>query len=407
MGIDDINSTFKKIEKDVLIKLKEAGHNVTTVAFFEGIPLTHFSKTKIAFDVSIIMYAKMLSAHNELIGNSKNVLQPYDRKDLVDKTMKKILSFFGSIMKDGITPIVVFDGKIHPFKEEELSKRSSIKNKKKDKIECLSTNFSTCNPLDRTQEMEDEIRKSLKNFIKITKDDYLLLKNLLCNLGICCLDAPYDGEKLCASLSHENIVSAVYSTDTDCYPLGVKIMISEISWDFSKGMNVCKVVYLDRLMFLLQCYFGYTPTHSQLVDLCIIHGCDFNQRMMIPKKKPDPVNPYKSCGQQTGLDLIKEHRSFENFPPIFYSFMGDLKIGNCRFMFQYEESGIKDEDTNLDWNIFIKNYQGIISYYNIESYSKIHFEQINVNNLKIKNNTIIDTKITNTNTDVSYLGFSF
>lgn len=417
MGIDDINSTLKKIEKKVIDELKKTGQNVTSIAFFEGIPLTNFSKTKIAFDASIVMYAKMLSSHNELIGNSRNILHPYERKDLLDRTMKKILAFFGSVMKDGITPVVVFDGKIHPYKSAELAKRGSKKSEKKDKIECLTTSFSTCNPLDRTQEMEDEIRKSLKNFIKIGREDYILMKDLLRDLGICCLDAPFEGEKLCASLSLEGIVSAVYSTDTDCYPLGVNVMISDISYDFSMGINVCKVVYLDRIIFLLECYFGYKPTHSQLVDLCIIHGCDFNERMVIPKKKTDHINPYKSCGPQTGLDLIKDHVSFENFPPLLYNFMNVLNIGICRYMFQYEPSGIASDQTNLDWNIFTKNYQGIISLYNLESYSKLHFGQIDINNMILKNVKISDISNSQTlvknektsvqNTQESHLGFSF
>lgn len=384
MGIHDFNSTLKDIEKEVIKVLLSQNIQTPYIAFQTGIPLRNFTGQKIAFDAAIVLNAKIQSSHTELVQSSVDVLNPYERKTLQDRTMRKVLGFFASIMSEGITPVVVFDGKPHPYKLEELRKRAASKKKKGGKLDELIEIYMTISPLDRTQEMEDEIRKANKHHVRILPDDYKLMESILTNLGIVCLKAQHDGEKLCSALNKEGNVAAVYSTDTDCIPFGANYLITEIRWDFRSNCNVCNLTSTQHIFYLLTCHFGYQATFEHLIDLCIILGCDFNERMVIPKKKVDIEDPYKSCGAKTGLDLIKTHKRFEFFPANLYMLMEPLNILKCREIFQYEPTGLTEEDTNMDFGLFSRNIREVLTYYPPEKYAVAQFSNINSSSLRTK-----------------------
>lgn len=385
MGIEDFNPTMKDIEKDVIALLLTQGVQAQYIAYHKGIPMNFFRGKRIAFDASIVVYAKIHAAHDELLAQGYTILNPYDRTLLQNLFIKKILGFFVSIMKEGITPIVVFDGKIHPYKLEELKRRAEKTKKTRENSEAIAELYMNVHPLDRTQEMEDEIKKISKNYVKIIKDDYRLMKQVLNDIGISCFEAEYEGEKLCAALSREGIVDAVYSTDTDCLPLGTTNLITKIVYDHQMNMLVCEMTKLQGIFFLLRCYFNYDATMEQFVDFCIMCGCDFNERMVIPKKKYNPADPYKSCGPKTSLDLIKEYKRFECFPANLYPLMFPLNIAKCREMFTYVPSGISEENSNMDWNLFTLNHMIVTTRYNLERYNQIQLSQIDRNIMKIKN----------------------
>lgn len=386
MGINDLNPTIKDIEKDVIALLLSQGIRSEAIAYLKGITMNRFSGKKIAFDISIVVYAKIHAAHNELLSQGYTILNPYDRTLLQNLFIKKTLGFFVAIMKEGITPIVVFDGKTHPYKLEEIRRRAADSKKIRENAESIAELYLNVHPLDRTQEMEDEIKKVSKNYVKILREDYHLLEEVLSAIGISCLKAEYEGEKLCAALSREGIVDAVYSTDTDCLPLGTLQLITKIEYDHSIGMLKCEMTSLQGIFFLLQCYFNYESSMNQFVDFCIMCGCDFNQRMVVPKKTYNAANPYKSCGPKTSLDLIKQYIKFENFPANLYPLMWILNISKCREMFSYVPSGFSDETTNFDWELFKRNHIPITNKYNLERYNQIQLSQIDKNIIKIKRN---------------------
>lgn len=384
MGINDLGPTLRDIEKDVKAALLTQNIQTNGIAYEYGVPLNFFKRKKIAFDASVTLHAKIMSSHQELLALGYSFLNPYDRSLLQNLTMKKIIGFFISIISEGITPVVGFDGKIHPYKLEEIKRRAAETKKKNNKVETLAEIYMNISPLDRTQEMEDEIKKASKYYVKITREDYILMEQVLTELGICCIKAQYEGEKLCASLSREGIVDAVYSSDTDCLPLGVTKQITKIEYNKSMGMLICDTVSLHGVFYLLQCQFGYQSSMDQFIDFCIMCGCDFNERMVVPKKKHDPINPYKSCGPKTSLELIKQYVRFENFPAYLYPLMYSLNIARCREMFAYEPSGYSDENTNLDWELFLKNKDRICSTYQLEYYNRLRLSHIDKNLLKLK-----------------------
>lgn len=374
MGIQDINKTIKtKISEPFIQEAKKYGHDINEYIFHKKAPLDTFRGMKIAFDASNIMYAKMMTAHNEIVMRSVSILDDYNREKLVSSTMKGILGFFSLIFKAGITPVVVFDGNLHPYKEAEIRKRSEVKKAKNEKIEKATQDFLMMNPLDMTTEDDEKFRNELKNNIKIQKDDYLRMQEMLENLGIPCIIAPYDGEQICSRLNREGIVQGVYSTDTDNYAHGASLMISEIYFDTQYHQTVCDYFRMDEFMIALSQYFGRHVSLAEIIDLCIMHGCDYNERTVVPKDKYDPVNPYKSCGGVTALECIKKFGCFESFPPHYQACFEPLNIFQCREIFNYSPTGVDSNLTNLNWSKFVSNRELIFRYYNFEGYQVRYF----------------------------------
>ena len=384
MGIDGINDTLRSKAEGVINCLKQSGNNINELIFHKGVNLANFAGTKMAFDISILINAKMITAHNEILLSQSSMIGGYDRNILLNKAIKGILSFFGTIIANGITPVIIFEGETHPYKQVEVDKRREKKKEKNQRTGNLINNYMESHPLERTQAMEDEIKKSMKNSVRITKDDINSIKRVLIGLGFSCITAPYDAEKLCASLYKEGIVSSVYGNDTDNYPLGTGVLVTKIYWDGK--ISVCDTVILDEIFKVLSCDFGYQVTPEILIDLCIIHGCDFNERMLIPKAKSNSENPYKSCGPVTGTEFIKQYRHFEYFPASLQPFLPQLNYHVGRYMFTHHNtSGYDNETTNIDTDSFLRNYSSIMNEYNVDRYIVIQYNNANFNVLKGNN----------------------
>lgn len=394
MGIKDINETCRDISNDICKKLQQQGYGINELIFHKGIPLNTFRGWKIAFDVANIMYAKMTTSHNTMVANAISVLDDFNREHLISETMKGVLGFFALIFKAGITPVCVFDGKIHPYKEAEIKKRGANKKVKSDKIEKATFDYLNVSPLDRTPEMEASLRHELRNYIKIDKSDYKTMQNMLESIGIYCINAPYDGEQICSRLNREGIVQGVFSTDTDNYAHGVSVMISEIYW--SGHETVCDIFRMDELLYCFKHYCGKEDYGLyQFIDLCIMHGCDYGSRCNVPKKNIDYNNPYKSCGAKGALECIVNFGNFENFPQNYWPCFGPLNIQQCREMFYYSPTGIDETDTDLDWVKLKSNLINVLNFYKLDGYLRQYFTSISIDPFKIKKYDNVSIQIEN------------
>lgn len=119
-----------------------------------------------------------------------------------------------------------------------------------------------------------------------TKECLQLLKCL----GVPVIQAPGDAEALCAQLVREGTVYAVASEDMDTLPFGASVLIRQLN--AKKDSEVIEYS-LPKLLEKLQI------THKELVDLCILLGCDYCDK--IP-----------GLGPKRALTLIQKHRTIEN-----------------------------------------------------------------------------------------------
>ncbi|XP_013994753.1 probable flap endonuclease 1 homolog isoform X1 [Salmo salar] len=114
--------------------------------------------------------------------------------------------------------------------------------------------------------------------------------HLLKLMGVPIIQAPGDGEALCAHLVKQGIVDAVASEDMDTLPFGGNILIRQLN--AKKNSEVIEYS-LPKLLDILKI------THEEFVDLCILLGCDYCDKIT-------------GLGPKRALTLIQQHRNIEN-----------------------------------------------------------------------------------------------
>ncbi|KAM9350243.1 putative flap endonuclease 1 homolog [Symphorus nematophorus] len=120
----------------------------------------------------------------------------------------------------------------------------------------------------------------------LTKDCLQLLKLL----GVPVVQAPGDAEALCAWLVREGTVDAVASEDMDTLPFGASILIRQLN---AKRDSEVIEYSLPKLLEKLQI------SRAEFVDLCILLGCDYCEKIA-------------GLGPKRALTLIQKHRTIED-----------------------------------------------------------------------------------------------
>uniref|UniRef100_H2LIW3 Zgc:110269 n=1 Tax=Oryzias latipes TaxID=8090 RepID=H2LIW3_ORYLA len=110
------------------------------------------------------------------------------------------------------------------------------------------------------------------------------------HLGVPVVQAPGDAEGLCASLVREGRAHAVASEDMDTLPFGANVLIRQLN---AKKDSEIVEYSLPKLLEALRISL------EELVDLCILLGCDYCDK--IP-----------GLGPKRALALIQKHRTIEN-----------------------------------------------------------------------------------------------
>ncbi|XP_070701505.1 probable flap endonuclease 1 homolog [Pempheris klunzingeri] len=115
-------------------------------------------------------------------------------------------------------------------------------------------------------------------------------KDLLKLLGVPVIQAPGDAEATCAWLVREGTVDAVASEDMDTLPFGGNILIRQLNAKRdSEVIEYCLPKLLEKLQI----------SHEEFVDLCILLGCDYCDKI-------------GGLGPKRALTLIQKHRTIEN-----------------------------------------------------------------------------------------------
>ncbi|AWP04360.1 putative flap endonuclease 1 -like [Scophthalmus maximus] len=165
-----------------------------------------------------------------------------------------------TFLEHDIKPVFVFDGKPPEEKTAALEKRAEAASWK-------------CPNLTGTASSQ-------------TKDCLHLLKLL----GVPFIQAPGDAEALCAQLVREGTADAVASEDMDTLPFGANILIRQLN---AKRDSEVVEYSLPKLLEKLQI------SQEEFVDLCILLGCDYCDKIT-------------GLGPKKALTLIQKHRTIEN-----------------------------------------------------------------------------------------------
>ncbi|XP_051553148.1 probable flap endonuclease 1 homolog isoform X2 [Myxocyprinus asiaticus] len=164
-----------------------------------------------------------------------------------------------TFLEHDIKPVFVFDGRPPNEKRAVLEKRAQ------------STGWSSS--------------PSSNTVSSFTQD----CQRLLVLMGVPCIRAPGEAEALCAHLVKSGAVNAVASEDMDTLAFGGTVLLRQLN---SKKDSEVSEYSLPKLLEALQL------THKEFVDLCILLGCDYCDKI-------------RGLGPSRALKLIKEHHTIE------------------------------------------------------------------------------------------------
>jgi len=311
MGIKSINTLLKRQSPE---------------AFF-SMPIEEIRGKRIAIDGNNWMYTNMATARKRVINRTDIATQEPNPVEIRKEWFLLAINFVVGWLSYNVTPVFVFDGK-HPVeKEETKEKRKAVRTNAKAKIEALYAQLNG-DILDRPANIVDELRKELRNYNCISSEDFELFKIVMKGIGVPCLQAEGDGEKLCSSLCIEEKVAATFSVDTDNLVYGCPLVVTNFSDSSTYDEFGNRISNLDCVRFdkVLE---GIKMTHAQFVDLCIMSGCDYNTNM-------------PGYASVKSFVLLQKHGCIENLPPQLNK--DCLKYERCRQLFEYTPSDLLTKD---------------------------------------------------------------
>ncbi len=257
--------------------------------------------TSVAIDAHNLMYRLMYSAQKKAYKKVNLRNDPNATQDVHERNkywVREFLEFVIKFVNASITPIFVFDGKHMPEKAATQEERRKAKKVTVATAKELAVQLEQQDPFDRSQEDLTRLKKLKTSVTYLNTDQVDQVKSILRLIGVPVIEADGDGEWVCCMLCHEQIASAVYSSDTDCMVLGCPLMLSGFVQDsYSSGL-VFNAWQFGPILGSLGL------TYPEFVDLCIMGGCDYNVNMKNVRLKTaykDYILPYRS------IDKIPSH----------------------------------------------------------------------------------------------------
>lgn len=267
---------------------------------FRKVPITSFKNTRVAIDTNLILYKYFAKAYSNVIASHLNDIDDINNyfsaeqaghssddeenfylknnlfiyKKVLSEVCSKVNNLIEFFLKYDILPIFVLDG-VSVLEKNEYAhvRRTKAVNSTKDKMFCFRDNIAITSNTPQKINIEN-FKKKAQNCPPVNKikgfNDFNILKRYIKNvLKIPFLIAPNESEKYCSYLSRIKFVSAVYTTDTDCFAFGASLIITEI--DFIK-----KIFHVSQPSVILN---KLNITQETFVDFCIMLGCDFNEKV--------------------------------------------------------------------------------------------------------------------------------
>lgn len=210
-----------------------------------------------------------------------------DREGRVTSHLSGLMYRFSNVLKAGIKPVMVFDGKPPEFKKNTIHEREKIKvaaeKKWKEAVEKGEAGY-----------------KYAQASSRMTEDILGSSKELLGYLGVPVLQAPSEGEAMCAALCKDGVVDYAASQDYDSLLFGSPRLVRNLSLSGRKKLPRQEVWVEVRpeILELEKVLKELGIDREQLVVIGMLIGTDYNGGV-------------KGVGPKTALKLAKEHKTLE------------------------------------------------------------------------------------------------
>jgi flap endonuclease-1 len=213
-----------------------------------------------------------------------------DSKGNVTSHLSGLLYRTTNLMRMGIKPVYVFDGKPPDLKKKTLEARGQ--RKRDAEREWIKA---------KREGRIDDALKYAKRTSKLTDEMLDDSKTLLDLMGVPYIQAPSEGEAQCTRMVLDGGVWAVGSQDYDCLLFGAPRLVRGLTLS---GKLELRLVELEKVLENLEI------TRQQLIDLAILVGTDFNPGVhgIGPKKALKAVqeNRVDEIEKEFDLDEVRD-----------------------------------------------------------------------------------------------------
>lgn len=275
--------------------------------------IKHYFNRVLAIDASMSLYSFLISIRTDVVESAQ-------LKNSEGKVTSHLSGMFYrtiNLLENGIKPVFVFDGKPPELKQHVLKQRGARREKAESQLK------DALKEQDKT-----EILKMEKRLVKVkaeeTEETMLLLKLM----GVPVIQAPCEAEAQCAFMCKTSKVYGVATEDMDALTFGCPILLRNVFAPAKKAKTIVQYD-LETLLSRLEL------TMEQFIDLCILCGCDYTEKI-------------KGVGPHRALELIRKHKNVENILrlPKFSEEKDKVKYEEAREMFKNHEV---DKQIKLVW----------------------------------------------------------
>lgn len=315
--------------------------------------LSHFRGKRVAIDGHNWMYKYMAIAQKTIVNKTDVAVNEVDHSQVLKIWLHSLTRFVGTLTSVGVSPIFIIDGPSLPEKQANAHiKRKQERQKQINKLAEIEDTMNQLGPLRITPDMVEAKRKILRTMCMPKQDDIDALRDVLFAMGIPCMRALDEAEKLCTSLCIEGYVSGVISTDNDNLVFGCPMLITKIDavihTDLGSDANI---TYLQLDDVLEESKLDF----STFIDYCIMAGCDYNTNI-------------RGIGIKRGYEKIKQYGNLDEMSK--HLDTRCLNYPRCREIFDYKSSNYllyEGEEFKIDIDLDILRSGGndILDMYNL------------------------------------------
>jgi 5'-3' exonuclease len=342
MGIQDINKF-----------LKDEGVG----CFGTGLVVDHLAGYRVAIDAANWVCVTAPGCYRDA---ARVLVDPvdetFDRLLILRTMLNRMICFQIFWMKSGVTPVWVWEGGCPPEKDETRADRKKIYQDKYDKMVALREELRKVDPLFRTYQKLEELKKLMCDCERITREESEYLRSMVEGFGFPSIEAPKDVEAdpICAALVIEGLAVGVWTTDTDHYAYGTALMLT--------GHGIRTPDDKETLDYTLPAIIKHhlEITQEQLRELCIISKCDYNKRM-----------PGYGCKKGYKL-LIAHDWTIEGIAAKTKLDTSPLKAARCRELLTIPASGYSHGELRVNKELFLERVRPLAEQYQIAA----HFEKL-------------------------------
>ncbi|XP_073987870.1 flap structure-specific endonuclease 1 [Rhodnius prolixus] len=228
---------------------------------------------KVAIDASMSLYQFLIAVRSE--GQQLTSADGETTSHLMGTFYRTI-----RLIENGIKPVFVFDGKPPKMKSGELEKRAERREEAQKELE-KATEAGDAGLIDKFN----------RRLVKVTKQHSEECKELLKLMGVPYVDAPCEAEAQCAALVKAGKVFATATEDMDALTFGTNVLLRHLTFSEARKMPI-QEFHLDKVLS------GLEMDMNQMIDLCILLGCDY-------------VPSIRGIGPKRAIELIRQYKNIE------------------------------------------------------------------------------------------------